>query len=391
MKLSTLRRRGQALSGVTGTARVDRRTKNLARRAERGDVAIIDHVDIDRSAAVALVEAGVAAVVNAAPSVSGRYPNLGPEVLLRAGIVLVDDVGGAIFAAVGEGDEVRVDGDTIYCGDTEVASGQRQDIDAVALAAENARDGLSSQLGAFGANAVEHLRHEQDLLLDGDGVPQLSLRLRDRNVLVVSREFDYTDDLRSLRTFIKETNPVLIGVEGGADALIEAGHRPDVVVCDGNDVSDTALRCGAEIVVRAGRDGWVSGGDRIERLGVRHTTFPTGATTEDAALLLAHAQGAALIVLAGSFGTLEEFVDRGRSSMASAFLTRTTVGPRLVDASAVAALYRHRVRGWLVFVLVLLALACVGAALATTPVGQDWWQQIHDWYWQGYDWVRARI
>ncbi|HEY7042344.1 MAG TPA: putative cytokinetic ring protein SteA [Nocardioidaceae bacterium] len=387
MKLSLRKPRSTHDVGVSGTARLDRRTRTMAKRLRPGDIAVIDHVDIDRHAALALIDADVAAVVNIAPSISGRYPNLGPELIVDAGIVLVDDVGSAVFQAVNDGDLVRIEGDTIYRGDTAVGVGVRHDPASVAAAMEAAKDGMASQLEAFSANAVEHLRRERALLLDGEGVPSLSTRVDGRDVLVVLRTFDYAADLRSLRTYIRENSPVLIGVDAGADALLEAGHRPDIVVTGAEDISDRALRCGAEVVAHAGRDGRIPGAERLDRLATPHTTFCGGGTSEDAAILLAHAHGAGLIVMVGSHATLVELLDKGRSAMASSFLTRATVGSSLVDAKAVARLYRHRVRTWVVLLVLLVGIAAVVAAIATTPVGQDWWDQVTAWYADASDWV----
>jgi uncharacterized membrane-anchored protein len=392
MRLSSLRRaRSRSQPGVTGTARLDRRTWSAVKRIRPGDIAVIDHVDIDRGAAEALVRAGVAAVVNLAPSVSGRYPCLGPGVLVDAGVLLVDHVGADAFTAVNDGDLIRVDGDCVYMGDELVATGVRQTADSIATALETSKDGLASQLEAFSANAIEHLRREQGLLLDGRGVPDVRTAFAGKQVLVVSRAYEFRRDLASLKTYIRENSPVLIGVETGADALVEAGYRPTMVVGELTEVSEAALRSGAEVVVRAGHDGRVASQDRLERLAVTHTTFSTGGTSEDAAIILAHTHGAELIVTAGSHASLVEFIDRGRSGMASSFLTRAAVGPTVVDAKAVAALYRNRVRSWLVLLLVLVALAMVSAAVFATPVGQDWWGQLHDWAGGIYDDVRGQL
>jgi uncharacterized membrane-anchored protein len=392
MKLSTLRRsHSKAPAGITAVARVDRRTRNVAKRIRPGEIAVVDHVDMDRSAAVSLVEAGVVAVVNAAPSISGRYPNLGPRHLIESGVVLVDDVGGQVLSAVTDGAPIRVDANRVFVGDEQVATGTRQDGPSIAAAMETSRDGIASRLEALSANAVEQLRRERELLLNGVGVPRVSTPLFGRQVLVVVRAFDYRRDLACLRAYLRENSPVLIGVDGGADALIAAGHRPDIVICDGDDVSEAALRCGAEVILKAGHDGRVSQGERIERLGIRHTTFQTSCPASDAALLLAHVNGASLIVTAGMPAGLEEFLDTGRSSMASSFLTRATVGSRVADAKAVSQLYRNRIRGWLVFLAVILALVAVGAAIATTPVGQDWWGQASSWLRDSYDWARSRV
>ncbi|MDX6317563.1 MAG: hypothetical protein QOD35_963 [Nocardioidaceae bacterium] len=392
MKLSLLRRgRPPALSGTVGTARLDRRTRSVVKRVQPGDIAVIDHVDLDRTSAVALVEARVGAVVNVAPYVSGRYPNLGPEILLEAGVPIVDNVDPAIFTAVDDGDVIRVDGGRIYRDDRVVASGVPHDAESISTALVAARGGIPDQLDAFSVNAIEHLRQERALLLEGEGVPATSTVFDDRPALVVSRAFDYRTDLASLKTFIRENDPVLVGVDAGADALMQAGHRPTVIVTDLDDVSDAALRCGAEVVVHTASGDRANDADRLDRLNVRSTPFVTGGTTEDAAILLASTRGARLIVLAGSHATLPEFLDLGRSGMASSFLTRAAVGSRLLDARAVAQLYRHRVNGWLVLLLVLIGIGLVAAAVATTPVGQDWFTSVGDQLQNARSWVRARI
>jgi uncharacterized membrane-anchored protein len=392
MKMSLLRRsRVRALPGTVGRARLDRRTRSLVKRLDPGDIAVIDHVDIDRASADALVEARVGAVVNVAPSVSGRYPNLGPQVLLDAGVPIVDSVDPEIFNAVNDGDLIRVVGEEIWREDQVVARGVAQDTGSVSAALAAAKDGIATQLDAFTANATEHLRRERALLLDGEGVPATSTSFSDRHVVVVRRAFDYARDLAALKAYIRENNPILVGVDAGADTLLKAGYRPSVIVTDLEDVSDKALRCGAEIVVHTASGEKANGIDRLDRLGVTSSTFVTSGTTEDAAILLAYAHDARLIVLAGSHSSLAEFLDIGRSGMASSFLTRAAVGSKVVDAAAVAQLYRNRVRGWLVLLLVLLAVGLVAAAIATTPVGQDWFDQLGSWLRHTYSSVRGRI
>lgn len=392
MKFTPSRRaRARQLPGVSGVARLDRRTSTLARRARPGDIAVIDHIDIDRGAATALVEAGVRVVVNAAPSISGRYPNLGPQVLLDAGVSLVDDVGSDVFTAIREGEVIRVDGDSVYKADTLVTTGAQQTTESVAEALELSKEGMASQLAAFSANAIEHLNRERALLLDGEGVPSTVVSFENRQALVVLRAFDYRSDLKSLKTYIRENSPVLIGVEEGADALLEAGHRPDIIVTDFGDISDAALHCGAEVVAHATAGGRFRGSERVEQRGFTPQVFETNGTVEDAAILLAHSNGATLIVMVGSYASLVEFLDKGRSGMASSFLTRVAVSSSLVDAKAVARLYQHRIRGWLVLLLVLLALGLVGAAIAATPVGQEWWDQLRAWGDDAEVFVRERV
>jgi uncharacterized membrane-anchored protein len=327
-------------------ARLDRRTKNLTNRLSPGDIAIIDHVDIDRVSAEALVRCRVAAVVNTAASISGRYPNAGPEILLNAGIPLLDRVGPGVFDQVREGDVVTLTGSCLQRNGVPVAEGIRQTPSTLEAATAEARAGLAEQLEAFAENTMEFLRRERDLLLDGVGVPQLRTPLAGRHVLLVVRGYEYRQDLASLRPYIREYRPVLIGVDGGADALREEGHRPDLIIGDMDSVSDEMLRSGAELVVHAYPDGSAPGLARLQRLGVQATVFPAPGTSEDVAMLLADELGASLIVAVGTHATLVEFLDKGRAGMASTFLTRLRVGGKLVDAKGVSRLYRSRTRNW---------------------------------------------
>ena len=270
MRIGTLRRgrTQEAGPGVAGTARLDRRTKNLTKRLRPGDIAVIDHVDIDRVSADALVGCKVAAVVNAAPSISGRDPNLGPEILLGAGIPLLDDVGREVFSRLKEGTVVRLDGTQLLAEDgTVLAEGLAQDEETVAAAMAEAKAGLSVQLEAFAANTMEYMKRERALLLDGVGVPDVTTEIDGRHVLVVVRGYDYKEDLQALRPYIRDYRPVLIGVDGGADALREAGYQPDMIVGDMDSVSDDSLTCGAEVVVHAYADGRAPGLARVQDLG----------------------------------------------------------------------------------------------------------------------------
>ncbi|UJP38823.1 putative cytokinetic ring protein SteA [Cellulomonas palmilytica] len=368
---ATLRRRRPPAPepGVAGPARVDRRTKSLTKRLRPGDIAVIDHEDLDRVSAEALVACQPAAVLNAARSTSGRYPNLGPEILVEAGIPLIDDLGPDVMG-ITEGHHVRVLDGAVHDGATLVAEGVEQTEASVALAMEEARAGLSVQLESFAANTMDYLRRERDLLLDGVGVPDIDTRIDGRQVLIVVRGYHYKEDLVTLRPYIREYRPVLIGVDGGADAILEAGWRPDMIVGDMDSVSDRALSCGAEVVVHAYRDGRAPGIARVEQLGVPHVVFPATGTSEDVAMLLADDKGAELIVAVGTHATLVEFLDKGRSGMASTFLTRLRVGGKLVDAKGVSRLYRQRISNLQLTLLVLAGLLALGVALASTEAGQ---------------------
>ena len=400
MKFPSRQRPDAALPGTSGPLRVDRRTSTLVRRLKPGDVAVIDHLDLDKANAQALLDCGVVAVVNASPFISGRYPNLGPELLARAGVVLVDSVGSEAFSKLHDGTPARIHDGQLFVKDEPVVSGKELSVDDITAMMEEARGGLSTQLQSFTHNTTEFLRREQDLLLHGEGAPDLRTRLAGRPVMVVVKGYDYRDDLRGLRRYIREHRPVLIGVDAGADALLEAGHRPDIVVigenglapgtrADGSTVSDKALRGAKEVVLHSDRAGRAVGSDRLERIGVRPHNFSASGTSEDVALLLADLAGASLIVSVGTHATLNEFLDRHRSGLASTFLTRLRVGPKLVDAKGVPHLYSGRVRIWHLVVVLLAGIAALLVAIAGTPVGQEWWDAVQAWLSDATDWFQG--
>jgi uncharacterized membrane-anchored protein len=355
--------------GIVGVARVDPRTKVLVKRLNPGDIAVIDHADLDRVSADELIDCRVAAVVNAAKSITGRYPNLGPRLLLEAGIPLLDDVGSDVLIRVSEGAVVRLDGDALFAGDQAVAKGVLQDETTLAKSMQQAVDSVTTQIDSFAANTLEFLRHEVDLLTSGIQLPELGTSMDGRHVLVVVRGYRYREDLRALRPYIREYRPVMLAVDGGADALLEAGYRPDVIIGDMDSVTDDALCSGAELVVHAYPDGHAPGMARLQSLGLDAVPLPAAGTSEDVALLVADACGASLIAVVGTHWTLEEFLDKGRPGMASTFLTHLRVGGKLVNARGVHQLYQSRISGWALLVLVLAAAFTLVIVVMFSPAG----------------------
>jgi uncharacterized membrane-anchored protein len=366
----TPRPKADDLPGVSGPARLDRRTKNLTKRLAPGDIAIIDHEDLDRVAAEALLHRQVAAVVNVAASISGRYPNAGPQLLVEAGVPLLDQAGPEVFRLVSEGKAVRLHEKTLYLGEEAVATGRLLTAGSVRAAMAEAQAGVAAQLQAFVANTMEYVAKEGGLLVDGIATPEIRTRIEGRHVLVVVRGHHYREDLATLRPYIREFKPLMVAVDGGADALLEAGYRPHIIVGDMDSVSDRGLACGAELVVHAYPDGQAPGLARVQSLGLTAVVCPAQGTSEDVALLLADQKGASLIVAVGTHNTLDEFLDKGRAGYSSTFLTRLRVGGKLVDAKGVSRLYRPRVSGWALMSLVLAASATVLIILAYSRTGQ---------------------
>ncbi|GAA4813085.1 putative cytokinetic ring protein SteA [Tomitella cavernea] len=367
-----LSRSTDALPGTVGLARVGRDTTKLLSRVGEGDIVVLDEVDLDRVTADALVEAKVAAVVNVSESISGRYPNLGPEVLVSAGVTLIDRAGESALRKVKDGARVRLHEGTLYSGERRLAGGtemSRAEIEDLMI---EAKTGLVNHLEAFSGNAIEFIRSESPLLIDGVGVPDIDIDLDGRHVVVVADGPEHAEDLKRLKPFVKEYSPVLVGVGKGADALVKGGYRPDLIVADPADVTAETLRCGAQVVLPADQDGHAPGLERIQDLGIGAMTFPAAGSPTDLALLLADHHGAALIVTVGASASLDEFFDRSRGdSNPSSFLTRLKVGQKLVDGKAVATLYRSRVSGLAITMLILAAMLAVVAAVAVTGTGQE--------------------
>ena len=374
MKFAVRPRPAPRLPGVHGPARIHRRTASLIGRLHVGDIAVLDHLDMDRDTAQALIDAGVVAVVNSGPMVSGRFPNLGPERLVEAGVLVVDEVGPEVFDRLKDGTGVRIDAGVVHAGDTLVATGREVTAELVRSEMGRARSGLSAQLESFTHNSTEFLRREQDLLLHGHGVPRTATDMAGRPVVVTVRSHGWQDELSGIKAFVREQRPVLVGVDHGAGALVAAGHRPDVVVVSGVDDLPSAaiLRKARDVVVLVERGAPRSATEQLERLGIRPLRFETTATAEDAALLLASAREASLIVGVGMHATLDEFLDRRRAGLASTFLTRLKLGPDLVDASAVPQLYDGAVRPRHLVGALVAGVLAVAAAVSVTPVGQQW-------------------
>lgn len=360
---------------VTGPARLGRRTKLLVKHLARGEVAVIDHRDIDRVSAEELIAAGAAAVLNCAPSSSGVYPNLGPQILVEAGIHLVDLPDDSLFAELSGGEPITVRDGSVLCGDRVLADGEVLDLARVRSETEARRREVGEALERFAHNTIEHMREERELLAGRIEMPRFKTDFRDRSALVVVRGVDHQRDLRALKPFIRDMRPVIIAVDGGAEAVREAGLRPDMIVGDMDSAGEPALLAayggGAELVVHSYPDGRAPGRQRLERLGLPFELVPAPGTSQDVAMLIAAEKGARLIVSVGSQFNLVEFLDRNREGMSSTFLTRLRIGEILVDAKGVGRLYHPRPGLTPLLVVIAAGLVALIAVVALTPALRD--------------------
>jgi uncharacterized membrane-anchored protein len=394
----------RGLRTVKGPVRAGRRTKLLVRHLARGEIALIDHLDIDRVSAEELIAAGASAVLNCRPSSSGTYPNLGPQLLVEAGILLVDLPDDSLFQAVSDGEEVAVvatqrplgapshsperwrlaastDGEVLSAGgalvgevlrgDELLARGEVLDTERVRAETDARRREIGEALERFARNTVEHMREERELLAGRIDLPRFDTDFRDRSALVVVRGVGHQHDLRALRPFIRDMRPVIVAVDGGAEAVLEAGLVPDMIVGDMDSAGEEALRRGAELIVHSYRDGAAPGRERLERLELPFKVVPAPGTSQDVALLIAAEKGARLIVSVGSQFNLVEFLDRNRKGMSSTFLTRLRIGEILVDAKGVSRLYHPRPGLTPLLAIIAAGLVALAAVVWMTPALRD--------------------
>jgi uncharacterized membrane-anchored protein len=389
---TTSRRRLPALLGrrnggrpdapIEGTARLGERTKHLVKRLRPGDVAVINHVNVDRIAAEELIEAGVAAVLNAAPSSDGKYPNAGPLMLARAGIRLIDAFDSGLFELLHDGDRLTIDGGTVWVSGQEVLRGRVLGEAELELQLQEQRMRIDEALAEFAENTVAHVRQETDLLTGTIDFPPTEAHFRDRHVLIVVRGERHRRDLKALRAYIRDMRPLIVAVDGGADGVLEAGLKPDLILGDMDSASDKALACGAELIVHAYPDGRAPGCERLIEAGLPHTIVPAAGTSEDVAMLMAFEKGAALIVSVGAHFNLIEFLDRKRGGMSSTFLTRLRIGERLVDAKGVSRLYQpsSALAPFVLFGVAFLVLLTI--LIITSPALNDVFQLL---------WLKIRL
>jgi uncharacterized membrane-anchored protein len=370
----------EAVSAVGGPVRPGRRTKLLVKHLVPGDIALLDHLDIDRVSAEELIAAETVAVINCRASSSGTYPNLGPLLLVEAGIRLVDLPTDALFDLVSDGDPLVVrevlgengtaSAEVLRRGQL-LATGEILGLRRVRAETEARRREVGEALERFAHNTIEHMREERELLTGRIDLPRFATDFRDRSTLLVVRGVEHQRDLRALRPFIRDKRPVIVAVDGGAEAVIEAGLSPDMIVGDMDSAGEDALRCGAELVVHSYPDGRAPGRHRLEELGLAFKLVPAPGTSQDVAMLIAAEKGARLIVSVGSQFNLVEFLDRNRKGMSSTFLTRLRVGEILVDAKGVSRLYQPRPGLTPLLLVIAAGLIAMIAVIWTTPALRD--------------------
>ncbi len=361
---------------IKGKARVNKRTKDLVKELQAHEIAVIDHPDLDEVAAKSLIKCKPRAVINASSSITGRYPNTGPLSLLRAGVPLIDEAGSSVMTEIRSGDEITLLPDGIYRDGRRIATGKWLTEGEVQQKMAVAQENLKKELAKFVENTLSYARKEQGLILGDYPVPAIKTNFRGRHALVVVRGQGYEEDIQAIRPYIEEVKPVLVGVDGGADALLELGYRPDLIIGDMDSVSDEALLCGAELVVHAYPNGYAPGLQRVQSLGLDAVLFPAPGTSEDIALLLAYEKGADLIVAVGTHSNMIDFLEKGRSGMASTFLVRLKVGSILVDAKGVSKLYRQRLRFHHLAEIFLAALIPLVVIAAVSPATKQFFQLL---------------
>lgn len=362
---------------IKGKARLDRRTKNLVKRLKKKDIAIINHDDIDEVAANSLIEIKPQAIINATTSITGRYPARGVYKILKAGIPVLDEVGEDIFNRIREGMNLEIKGNQIFFGNLCLAEGKNLTLKDVEVKLREGSNNITNELDRFVENTLEYARKEKDVLLGTLEIPNIDTYMLNRHVLIVVRGSSYKEDLKTISSYIAEEKPVLVGVDGGADALLEFGFKPDLIVGDMDSVSDEALQCGAEIIVHAYANGKAPGLERVHAMNLQAKTFPMPGTSEDVAMIIAWEEGASLIVAVGTHSNMVDFLEKGRKGMASTFLIRLKVGTILIDARGVSQLYRQSLHSKYFFQLLVGAMVPILIILWVSPATKSIFQLLY--------------
>jgi uncharacterized membrane-anchored protein len=328
---------------------------------------VISHTDLDAPCASVLADRRVAAVVNAQRSISGRFPHPGPSLLLKAGIPLIDQAGEAVLHRIEEGHLIEIDGGDIYSSGDLVGTGVVMTAAELRRQLEDAKSNVAGELTRFVENTMSYVKEEQSLLYESCPLPDLRTKIRGRHCLIIVRGAGARGDLRAIRSYIAAVKPVLIGVDGGADLLLQERYRPDIVIGDMDSISDAALHCGSELIVHAYPDGQAPGRERLERLDLPFVVVRSRGTSEDVAMLLAHEEESELIAAVGTHLSLDEFLEKGRGGMSSTFLARLRVGSILVDAKGISRLYPSGPSRRLFFYMAAVAGLIIVVLLAAAP------------------------
>lgn len=361
---------------LSGSVKKDTKTKNLVKRLEYGDIALIKHKDIDEIAALSLVEKKPKAILNVKESISGKYPNKGPEILLNSGIKLIDLNNESLFDDIEEGSKIEIINNEIYKDNSFYCKGKIINEKIITQKIRESNNNLEKELDNFIENTLKYAKKEKDLILGKISIPDISLNFEKKHVLVVVRGRDYKKDLAALKPYITEMKPILIGVDGGGDALLEFGYKPDIVIGDMDSVSDRCLLNCKEIIVHAYSNGYAPGMKRIEKLGLKCKLFSVSGTSEDIALLLAYEKGADFIVAVGTHTNMIDFLEKGRKGMASTFLVRLKVGSKLVDAKGVNKLYKERIKPIYILSVFLASLMPIGIISIFSPLSQNFFKLV---------------
>jgi len=320
---------------LQGRIKVGAKTKNLVNFLCPGDIAVIRHDDIDEMAALALVYTGVKAVINTGKSMTGRFQAIGATTLLQNNMRVIDV--SLPLGSFKDNDMITVlDNDIIVRNYIYKNVCTTVNWDYISKRHQTSKENESHEILKFIDNTINHAESEMDKLICFAGYPELSTRLEGRHVIIVVRNSNAIDEINVLKSYIEKFNPIFIGVDGGADFIINCGYTPDILIGDMDSVSDIGIYRSREIVLHAYEDGYCPCLDRIAAMNIPYKILAMKGTSEDAALMLAYHKSAELLVLVGGHSCMYDFMCKGRPGMSSTFITRTLVGSRLVDCKGLS-------------------------------------------------------
>lgn len=327
---------------IKGIVKKDKRTKRLIYKLRPGDIALLCHEDIDEIAAEALIKSKVKCIINTEKTITGFYPNNGPLKLLKNRIPIYEIEDKSIFNIIEDGGIIEIENNKLYYLNKYIGKCRLIEKDEILKLYDLGCKNIDLKLNDFIDNTIFYAKKEKSWITNKIDLPEVGTLIRNRDVLVVVRGNGYKEDLRAIFDYVKSKKPVLIGVDGGGDALLELGLIPDIVIGDLDSVSDKCLQLCKEIIVHAYPNGYAPGLSRIKNKGLEAKIFSSAGTSEDIAMLLAYNYGAKLIVAVGAHNCMIDFLEKGRKGMGSTFLVRTKIGSKLVDAKGINKLYDEK-------------------------------------------------
>lgn len=324
---------------VEGIIKKGSKTKALIKYLNSNDIAVLNHNDIDELAAYALINSGISIILNTGLCMTGKYNSKGTSILIKNGIKLYEVK--VSYELFNDGDYVCIRDKDLIINKYNIFTNACTNVNEayVRKYTELSNTNANKELINFINNTLSYANEEKDKILFETSYPNINIKIKGRDVLIVVRGSFCESDLMALKSYIEFYKPVIIGVDGGADLLINNGYVPDILIGDMDSVSDLGIYRSKEIILHAYKNGYCPCKDRVDKMNVKYKILSMLGTSEDIAMLMAYDMGAEQIVLLGGHKCMYDFMEKGRKGMGSTLLTRIKIGEKLIDFKGISKIF----------------------------------------------------